>query len=52
MPQMSPMNWMILMFYFLVVIYLLMVKLSYMNFYYIEKGEINKINIKNFKNKW
>nr|AOY36470.1 ATP synthase subunit 8 [Chrysis corusca] len=52
MPQMSSMNWMILMFYFLVVIYLLMVKLSYINFYNIEKGEMKKINVKNFKNKW
>nr|AOY36376.1 ATP synthase subunit 8 [Chrysis mediata] len=52
MPQMSPMNWLILMFYFLMLIYFLMIMMSYMDLYSVEKEKKLKIYMKYYKNKW
>nr|AOY36394.1 ATP synthase subunit 8 [Chrysis pseudobrevitarsis] len=52
MPQMSPMNWLILMFYFLMLIYFSIIMVSYMNFYMVEKGKNLEIYKKYYKNKW
>nr|AOY36476.1 ATP synthase subunit 8 [Chrysis fulgida] len=52
MPQMSSMNWMMVMLYFFMIMYMLLVILSYKNNYSIKKNEILKIDSKNFKFKW
>nr|AOY36400.1 ATP synthase subunit 8 [Chrysis brevitarsis] len=52
MPQMSPMNWLILLFYFLMLIYFSIIMMSYMNFYMVEKGKNLKTYKKYYKNKW
>nr|AOY36406.1 ATP synthase subunit 8 [Chrysis horridula] len=52
MPQMSQMNWLILMFYFLMLIYLLMIVSSYLNFYSVKSKSILKIKSEYYKNMW